>query len=101
MWALGILLYTIVYKENPFYNIGMLLCFTSPSSTHHQLSLSLVSSPKRFPPLFAAMPLVITGADILNRRDPRPPAACAVLALQRGLYRFDPQDARSRCRPAH
>lgn len=22
VWALGILLYTIVYKENPFYNIG-------------------------------------------------------------------------------
>ena len=22
IWAMGILLYTIVYKENPFYNIG-------------------------------------------------------------------------------
>jgi protein-serine/threonine kinase len=22
VWALGILLYTIMYKENPFYNIG-------------------------------------------------------------------------------
>lgn len=25
MWALGILLYTIVYKENPFYNIDEIL----------------------------------------------------------------------------
>jgi protein-serine/threonine kinase len=25
VWALGILLYTIVYKENPFYNIDEIL----------------------------------------------------------------------------
>ena len=25
MWALGILLYTILYKENPFYNIDEIL----------------------------------------------------------------------------
>lgn len=31
IWALGILLYTIVYKENPFYNIGELRVQFTPS----------------------------------------------------------------------
>lgn len=25
MWALGILLYTLIYKENPFYNVDEIL----------------------------------------------------------------------------
>lgn len=29
VWALGVLLYTIVYKENPFYNVS---CHSSPLS---------------------------------------------------------------------
>lgn len=48
VWALGILLYTIVYKENPFYNIGMSFsCLGIPPQSssnlekkHHETKLT-------------------------------------------------------------
>lgn len=37
MWALGILLYTIVYKENPFYSVDEIL--------DHELRVPWIMSP--------------------------------------------------------
>ena len=41
VWALGILLYTIVYKENPFYNIGMCISFLSSQGASSLCSRSV------------------------------------------------------------
>ena len=47
MWALGILLYTIVYKENPFYSIdeimdhGLRVPFVSSEDCIHLIRLML------------------------------------------------------------
>ncbi len=69
IWAMGILLYTIVYKENPFYNIG----------EHEQGKC-------------------MTRSKLTNtRRDPRPPFASALRSLLRRLHRSYSKDARSRC----
>lgn len=46
VWALGVLLYTIVYKENPFYNVShrMSLAATATSDRDPRLMKSWIAS---------------------------------------------------------
>lgn len=67
VWALGILLYTIVYKENPFYNIGTFLF----DSAHR--SVAFFNRPLRdlvlqITLLFFGRQTASTGADMSQTR---------------------------------